>query len=78
MMQQYAAIYASSMGVMLLFKLIRGVAFVKVRVQPRSPPACCCSCYQPACKILVTVVTASLLLQRGVCGLSSGNPASFL
>lgn len=34
MMQQYAAIYASSMGVMLLFKLIRGVAFVKVRVQP--------------------------------------------
>uniref|UniRef100_A0A669DM89 ATP-binding cassette, sub-family C (CFTR/MRP), member 5 n=1 Tax=Oreochromis niloticus TaxID=8128 RepID=A0A669DM89_ORENI len=29
MMQQYAAIYASSMGVMLLFKLIRGVAFVK-------------------------------------------------
>ncbi|KAM9318597.1 ATP-binding cassette sub-family C member 5 [Pholidichthys leucotaenia] len=29
MMQQYAAIYASSMGVMLLFKLLRGVAFVK-------------------------------------------------
>uniref|UniRef100_A0A3B5AUS3 ATP-binding cassette sub-family C member 5 n=1 Tax=Stegastes partitus TaxID=144197 RepID=A0A3B5AUS3_9TELE len=29
MMQQYAAIYASSMGVMLLFKLFRGVAFVK-------------------------------------------------
>ncbi|KAM9359680.1 ATP-binding cassette sub-family C member 5 [Symphorus nematophorus] len=29
MMQHYAAVYASSMGVMLLFKLIRGVAFVK-------------------------------------------------
>ncbi|XP_071353063.1 ATP-binding cassette sub-family C member 5 isoform X2 [Trachinotus anak] len=29
MMQHYAAIYASSMGVMLLFKLIRGIAFVK-------------------------------------------------
>ncbi|CAK6982349.1 multidrug resistance-associated protein 5 isoform X2 [Scomber scombrus] len=29
MMQQYVAIYASSMGVMLLFKLLRGVAFVK-------------------------------------------------
>uniref|UniRef100_A0AAQ6A891 ATP-binding cassette sub-family C member 5 n=1 Tax=Amphiprion ocellaris TaxID=80972 RepID=A0AAQ6A891_AMPOC len=29
MMQQYAAIYASSMGVMLLFKLFRGIAFVK-------------------------------------------------
>ncbi|KAM4742656.1 ATP-binding cassette sub-family C member 5 isoform 2-T3 [Anableps anableps] len=28
-MQQYATIYASSMGVMLIFKLIRGVAFVK-------------------------------------------------
>uniref|UniRef100_A0A3Q2SNB0 ATP-binding cassette, sub-family C (CFTR/MRP), member 5 n=1 Tax=Fundulus heteroclitus TaxID=8078 RepID=A0A3Q2SNB0_FUNHE len=28
-MQQYAAIYASSMGVMLIFKLIRGIAFVK-------------------------------------------------
>lgn len=31
MMQQYAAIYASSMGVMLFFKLLRGIAFVKVR-----------------------------------------------
>lgn len=31
MMQHYAAIYTSSMGVMLLFKVIRGVAFVKVR-----------------------------------------------
>ncbi|XP_044209764.1 multidrug resistance-associated protein 5 isoform X2 [Thunnus albacares] len=29
MMQHYAAIYASSMGVMLLFKLLRGIAFVK-------------------------------------------------
>ncbi|XP_045930955.1 multidrug resistance-associated protein 5 isoform X1 [Micropterus dolomieu] len=29
MMQQYAAVYASSMGVMLLFKLFRGIAFVK-------------------------------------------------
>ncbi|XP_059187616.1 multidrug resistance-associated protein 5 [Centropristis striata] len=29
MMQHYAAIYASSMGVMLLFKLIRGIVFVK-------------------------------------------------
>ncbi|XP_076590730.1 ATP-binding cassette sub-family C member 5 isoform X5 [Chaetodon auriga] len=29
MMQHYAAVYASSMGVMLLFKLIRGIAFVK-------------------------------------------------
>ncbi|XP_040902367.1 multidrug resistance-associated protein 5 isoform X2 [Toxotes jaculatrix] len=29
MMQHYVAIYASSMGVMLLFKLIRGIAFVK-------------------------------------------------
>ncbi|XP_028429950.1 LOW QUALITY PROTEIN: ATP-binding cassette sub-family C member 5 [Perca flavescens] len=29
MMHQYAAVYASSMGVMLLFKLIRGVVFVK-------------------------------------------------
>ncbi|KAM9852911.1 ATP-binding cassette sub-family C member 5 [Aulostomus maculatus] len=29
MMQHYAVIYASSMGVMLLFKLIRGVVFVK-------------------------------------------------
>ncbi|XP_078785939.1 ATP-binding cassette sub-family C member 5 isoform X1 [Oryzias latipes] len=29
MMQQYAAIYASSMGVMLFFKLLRGIAFVK-------------------------------------------------
>uniref|UniRef100_A0A672Z8T8 ATP-binding cassette, sub-family C (CFTR/MRP), member 5 n=1 Tax=Sphaeramia orbicularis TaxID=375764 RepID=A0A672Z8T8_9TELE len=29
MMQHYVAIYASSMGVMLLLKLIRGVAFVK-------------------------------------------------
>ncbi|XP_032446805.1 ATP-binding cassette sub-family C member 5 isoform X1 [Xiphophorus hellerii] len=28
-MQQYAVIYASSMGVMLIFKLIRGIAFVK-------------------------------------------------
>ncbi|XP_013884203.1 ATP-binding cassette sub-family C member 5 [Austrofundulus limnaeus] len=28
-MQQYAAVYASSMGVMLLFKLLRGIAFVK-------------------------------------------------
>ncbi|XP_037835575.1 multidrug resistance-associated protein 5 [Kryptolebias marmoratus] len=28
-MQQYASIYASSMGVMLLFKLLRGIAFVK-------------------------------------------------
>uniref|UniRef100_A0A3B5MAS9 ATP-binding cassette sub-family C member 5 n=1 Tax=Xiphophorus couchianus TaxID=32473 RepID=A0A3B5MAS9_9TELE len=28
-MQQYAIIYASSMGVMLIFKLIRGIAFVK-------------------------------------------------
>ncbi|MEQ2176674.1 Multidrug resistance-associated protein 5, partial [Goodea atripinnis] len=28
-MQQYATIYASSMGVMLIFKLIRGIAFVK-------------------------------------------------
>lgn len=31
MMQHYAAIYASSMVVMLLFKVVRGVAFVKVR-----------------------------------------------
>lgn len=31
MMQQYVAVYASSMGVMLLFKLFRGIAFVKVR-----------------------------------------------
>lgn len=31
MMQYYATIYASSMGVMLLFKFIRGIAFVKVR-----------------------------------------------
>lgn len=31
MMQQYVAIYASSMGVMLLLKLLRGVVFVKVR-----------------------------------------------
>lgn len=31
MMQQYAAVYAASMGVMLVFKLIRGVVFVKVR-----------------------------------------------
>ncbi|KAG7479032.1 hypothetical protein JOB18_015895 [Solea senegalensis] len=30
MMQHYITIYASSMGVMLLFKLLRGVAFVKV------------------------------------------------
>lgn len=30
MMQHYAAVYASSMGVMLLLKLIRGIAFVKV------------------------------------------------
>ncbi|XP_070762186.1 ATP-binding cassette sub-family C member 5 isoform X2 [Enoplosus armatus] len=29
MMQHYAAVYASSMGVMLLLKLIRGIAFVK-------------------------------------------------
>ncbi|KAK2846457.1 hypothetical protein Q5P01_009456 [Channa striata] len=29
MMQYYATIYASSMGVMLFFKLIRGIAFVK-------------------------------------------------
>ncbi|XP_044059122.1 multidrug resistance-associated protein 5 isoform X3 [Siniperca chuatsi] len=29
MMQHYAAVYASSMGVMLLFKLFRGIAFVK-------------------------------------------------
>ncbi|XP_041850293.1 multidrug resistance-associated protein 5 isoform X2 [Melanotaenia boesemani] len=29
MMQQYVAIYASSMGVMLLFKFLRGIAFVK-------------------------------------------------
>uniref|UniRef100_A0A3B3DPP9 ATP-binding cassette sub-family C member 5 n=1 Tax=Oryzias melastigma TaxID=30732 RepID=A0A3B3DPP9_ORYME len=29
MMQQYASIYASSMGVMLFFKLLRGIAFVK-------------------------------------------------
>uniref|UniRef100_A0A7N8Y8Y1 ATP-binding cassette sub-family C member 5 n=1 Tax=Mastacembelus armatus TaxID=205130 RepID=A0A7N8Y8Y1_9TELE len=29
MMQHYATIYASSMGVMLLFKIIRGIAFVK-------------------------------------------------
>ncbi|XP_051254829.1 multidrug resistance-associated protein 5 isoform X5 [Dicentrarchus labrax] len=29
MMQHYATVYASSMGVMLLFKLIRGIAFVK-------------------------------------------------
>uniref|UniRef100_A0A3P9MUY4 ATP-binding cassette sub-family C member 5 n=1 Tax=Poecilia reticulata TaxID=8081 RepID=A0A3P9MUY4_POERE len=28
-MQQYAVIYASSMGVMLIFKFIRGIAFVK-------------------------------------------------
>lgn len=33
MMQHYAAVYASSMCVMLLFKLLRGVAFVKVRGQ---------------------------------------------
>lgn len=31
MMQYYVAVYASSMGVMLLLKVIRGVAFVKVR-----------------------------------------------
>lgn len=31
MMQHYVAVYASSMVVMLLFKVVRGVAFVKVR-----------------------------------------------
>ncbi|XP_049925363.1 ATP-binding cassette sub-family C member 5-like isoform X1 [Epinephelus moara] len=31
MMQHYAAVYASSMGVMLLLKLFRGIVFVKVR-----------------------------------------------
>lgn len=35
MMQYYATIYASSMGVMLLFKFIRGIAFVKVRTPHR-------------------------------------------
>lgn len=30
MMQHYATVYASSMVVMLLFKVIRGIAFVKV------------------------------------------------
>nr|XP_046244081.1 multidrug resistance-associated protein 5 [Scatophagus argus]XP_046244082.1 multidrug resistance-associated protein 5 [Scatophagus argus]XP_046244083.1 multidrug resistance-associated protein 5 [Scatophagus argus] len=29
MMQHYAAVYASSMGIMLLFKVLRGIAFVK-------------------------------------------------
>lgn len=37
MMQYYATIYASSMGVMLLFKFIRGIAFVKVRTSHRVP-----------------------------------------
>lgn len=37
MMQHYAAVYASSMGVMLLFKLIRGIAFVKVRTSHTIP-----------------------------------------
>ncbi|XP_056229586.1 multidrug resistance-associated protein 5 isoform X4 [Seriola aureovittata] len=36
MMQHYAAVYASSMGVMLLFKLIRGIAFVKGTLQASS------------------------------------------
>lgn len=31
MMQHYATVYASSMGVMLVIKVIRGIAFVKVR-----------------------------------------------
>lgn len=35
MMQYYATIYASSMGVMLVFKFIRGIAFVKVRTSHR-------------------------------------------
>lgn len=30
MMQHYATVYASSMVVMLFFKVIRGIAFVKV------------------------------------------------
>lgn len=38
MMQHYAAVYASSMVVMLLFKVIRGIAFVKVcNVQQGAP-----------------------------------------
>ncbi|KAG7225945.1 hypothetical protein INR49_018546 [Caranx melampygus] len=36
MMQHYAAVYASSMGVMLLFKMIRGIAFVKVTLRASS------------------------------------------
>ncbi|XP_067362281.1 multidrug resistance-associated protein 5 isoform X1 [Channa argus] len=36
MMQYYATIYTSSMGVMLLFKLIRGIAFVKGTLQGSS------------------------------------------
>ncbi|XP_050921529.1 multidrug resistance-associated protein 5 isoform X1 [Lates calcarifer] len=36
LMQHYAAVYASSMGVMLLFKLIRGIAFVKGTLQASS------------------------------------------
>ncbi|XP_014836524.1 PREDICTED: multidrug resistance-associated protein 5 [Poecilia mexicana] len=35
-MQQYTVIYASSMGVMLIFKLIRGIAFVKVTLRASS------------------------------------------
>lgn len=30
-MQHYAAVYAFSMVIMLLFKVVRGVTFVKVR-----------------------------------------------
>ncbi|XP_037534347.1 multidrug resistance-associated protein 5-like [Nematolebias whitei] len=35
-MQQYTTIYATSMGVMLLFKLLRGIAFVKVTLRASS------------------------------------------
>lgn len=31
MMRHYAAVYAMSMGVMLLLKILRGIVFVKVR-----------------------------------------------
>jgi ATP-binding cassette subfamily C (CFTR/MRP) protein 5 len=33
LMQHYAGVYASSMGVMLLLKLLRGIIFVKVKDQ---------------------------------------------
>lgn len=39
-MHYYAAIYALSMGVMLLIKVVRGIAFVKVC----STPVCLCVC----------------------------------